>query len=194
MRSLRMFASGLVLLVAAGSAAAQSPFTFGLGGSLTVPVGDTREAGLTESNVSLSPGWQGMGLFQIHPFSTTLGFQLDGTYQQVGPGASSFAGRQVFNSTANLVYEFGRFRTTRVVPYVIGGAGVYSFRNRGFDSSASYLFGLNAGAGLNLRLGPGALFLESRLHNVFSAGLGADGSSSSAWIIPITAGFKITGP
>jgi hypothetical protein len=194
MRQLRPFAVSLALLLAAGLAAAQqqSPLTFGFGGSVTVPVGDAREAGLGDMGPSLAPGWQGMGLFQVRPFGNTLGFQLDGTYQRVGMGGGSFAGRQRFNSTANVVFEFGHTRTTRVVPYVIGGAGVYSFRGR-FDSSSTR-FGLNAGAGLNLNFGPGLLFLESRFHNVFGAGFGADGSAASAQLIPITAGFKFTGP
>jgi hypothetical protein len=195
MRLLRRFGLGVALTLAAGAAGAQqqSPFTFGFGGSVMVPVGDAREGGgLGEAGPSLSPGWQGMGLFQIRPFGNTLGFQLDGTYQRVGASALSFAGRQQFNGTANLVYEFGHTRTTKVVPYVIGGAGVYSFRGH-FDSSATR-FGLNAGAGLNLNFGPGSVFLESRFHNVFGAGLNADGSSASAQMIPITAGFKFTGP
>lgn len=194
MRLLRSLAMSLPLLLAAGQAGAQqqSPVTFGVGGSVTVPVGDAREAGMAGLGPSLAPGWQGMGLFQIRPFGNTLGFQLDGTYQRVGLAAASFAGRQQFNGTANVVYEFGHTRTTRVVPYVIGGAGVYSFRGH-FDSSSTR-FGLNAGAGLNLNFGPGLLFLESRFHNVFGAGLGADGMSSSAQLIPITAGFKFTGP
>ena len=192
---LRPFGLGLALTLAAGAAGAQqqSPLTFGFGGSVMVPVGDAREGGgLGDAGPSLSPGWQGMGLFQIRPFGNTLGFQLDGTYQRVGAAAMSFAGRQQFNGTANLVYEFGHTRTTKVVPYVIGGAGVYSFRGH-YDSSATR-FGLNAGAGLNLNFGPGSVFLESRFHNVFGAGLNADGTSASAQMIPITAGFKFTGP
>ncbi len=43
-------------------------------------------------------------------------------------------------------------------------------------------------------LGLGSIFLESRLHNVFGAGIGADGTTSSTRLLPITAGFKITGP
>lgn len=194
MRLLRPLTVGFALLLATGRVGAQqqSPFTFGFGGSVTVPVGDAREVGFADLGPSLSPGWQGMGLFQVRPFGTTLGFQLDGTYQRVGMSAASFAGRQQFNSTANVVYEFGHTRTTRVVPYVIGGAGVYSFRGH-FDSSSTR-FGLNAGAGLNLNFGPGMLFLEGRFHNVFGAGFGADGSAASAQLIPITAGFKFTGP
>jgi hypothetical protein len=193
MRLLRPLALGTALTLAAGAAAAQqqSPFTFGFGGSVMVPVGDAR-GGLGDAGPSLAPGWQGMGLFQIRPFGNTLGFQLDGTYQRVGATALSFAGRQEFNGTANVVYEFGHTRTTKVVPYVIGGAGVYSFRGH-FDSSSTR-FGLNAGAGLNLNFGPGTLFLESRFHNVFGAGFNADGSSTSAQLIPITAGFKFAGP
>jgi hypothetical protein len=191
MRLSRLFALGIALTLAAGSAVAQqqSPFTFGVAGSVTVPLG---EGGMGDAGPSLAPGWQGMGLFQVRPFGNSLAFQLDGTYQRVGATALSFAGRQQFNSTANVVYEFGRTRTTKVVPYVIGGAGVYSFRGR-FDSSSTR-FGLNAGAGLNLNFGPGSLFLESRFHNVFGAGFNADGSSTSAQLIPITAGFKFTGP
>ncbi len=194
MRLQRPLALSIALLLGAGLARAQqqSPLTFGIGGSVTVPVGDARQASLGDMGPSLSPGWQGMGLFQIRPFGSTLGFQLDGTYQRVALGAASFAGRQQFNGTANVVYEFGRTRTTMVVPYVIGGAGVYSFRGH-FDSNSTR-FGLNAGAGLNLNFGPGLLFLESRFHNVFGAGFGADGSTASAQLIPITAGFKFTGP
>ena len=187
-----VLALAFTLVAGAAGAQQQSPFTFGFGGSVMVPVGDAREGGLGDMGPSLSPGWQGMGLFQIRPFGNTLGFQLDGTYQRVGAAAMSFAGRQQFNSTANVVYEFGHTRTTKVVPYIIGGAGVYSFRGH-FDSSSTR-FGLNAGAGLNLNFGPGSLFLESRFHNVFGAGFNADGSSTSAQLIPITAGFKFTGP
>jgi len=191
MRLSRLFALGIAFTLAPGAAGAQqqSPFTFGVAGSVTVPLG---EGGVGDAGPSLSPGWQGMGLFQVRPFGTNLGFQLDGTYQRVGSTALSFAGRQQFNSTANVVYEFGHTRTTKVVPYVIGGAGVYSFRGR-FDSSSTR-FGLNAGAGLNLNFGPGSLFFESRFHNVFGGGFNADGSSTSAQLIPITAGFKFTGP
>jgi hypothetical protein len=179
-------------MVAVSGAAAQSPFTFGLGGSLTVPVGTTPGFGLEGSGGDLSAGWQGIGLLQVRPFGGNFGFQLDGTYQSVGPGAISYAGRQVFSGTANLVYEFGRSRTSTVVPYVIGGAGVYGFQRAG-DSNATR-FGLSGGAGVNLNLGLGSFFVESRLHNVFGAGLGSDGSTSSTRLLPITAGFKITGP
>ena len=179
-------------LVAVSGAAAQSPITFGLGGSLTVPVGSTPGFGLDGSNGTLGAGWQGIGLLQVRPFGGNLGFQLDGTYQRVGPGAISYAGRQVFSGTANLVYEFGRSRTSTVVPYVIGGAGVYGFQ-RGADANSTR-FGVSGGAGVNLNLGLGSLFVESRLHNVFGAGMGADGASSSTRLLPITAGFKISGP
>ncbi len=190
---LRMCVAVLGLGVAAASgAAAQSPFTFGLGGSLTVPVGSTAGFGLDGAPGGLGTGWQGIGLLQVRPFGGHFGFQLDGTYQQVGPGAISYAGRQVFSGTANVVYEFGRSRTSMVVPYVIGGAGVYGFQ-RGSDASATR-FGLSGGAGVNLNLGLGSIFVESRLHNVFGAGLGADGTTSSTRLLPITAGFKITGP
>jgi hypothetical protein len=178
-------------LGASAGAAGQSPITFGLGGSLTVPVGTTPGFGLNGGG-NLETGWQGIGLLQVRPFGGNFGFQLDGTYQQVGPGAISYAGRQVFSGTANLVYEFGQARTSTVVPYVIGGAGVYGFQ-RGTDDNSTR-FGLSGGAGVNLNLGLGSIFVESRLHNVFGAGLGADGTTSSTRLLPITAGFKISGP
>ncbi|HEU5170873.1 MAG TPA: outer membrane beta-barrel protein [Gemmatimonadales bacterium] len=191
---MRLATSVLVLglALAGGRADAQSPLTFGLGGSLTVPVGGTPGFGLGDGSSALGAGWQGIGLLQIRPFGGNFGFQLDGSYQRITPGAVSYAGRQVFSGTANLVYEFGRSRTSTVVPYVIGGAGVYTFQ-RGIDASTTR-FGVSGGAGLNLNLGPGALFVESRFHNVFGAGLGADGRASSTRLIPITAGFKFTAP
>ncbi|HET8622226.1 MAG TPA: hypothetical protein VFM14_01555 [Gemmatimonadales bacterium] len=180
------------LLAGTGVLPAQSPLTFGLGGSLTVPVGNTPGFGGPGDAGSLGAGWQGIGLLQFRPFGGNLGFQLDGSYQRVGPGAISYAHRQVYSGTANIVYEFGRSRTSTVVPYVIGGAGVYGFQ-RGMDANATR-FGLSGGAGINLNLGLGSIFVESRLHNVFGAGLGADGTSSSTRLLPITAGFKISGP
>ncbi|HET7601322.1 MAG TPA: outer membrane beta-barrel protein [Gemmatimonadales bacterium] len=189
MISWRSFGLALALGAALpGVAAAQSPFTFGLGGSLNVGDGSTGTLG----DGSLFSSWQGMGLLQIRPFSSRFGFQLDGTYQAFSP--AGLVTRQQFNGTANVLYEFGRTRTSKVVPYVIGGAGVYSFAGRGADGNA-YHFGLNGGAGLNLRLfGPGSFFLESRFHNVFNAGLDTDGTGASARLIPITAGFKFSGP
>ncbi len=181
-------AAVVVVAPAAAPAAAQSPFTFGLGGSLSVPLNDAYGLG-----VSSSSAWQGIGLLQIRPFNNRFGFQLDGTYQPF-TSASALGSRQVFNGTANVLFEFGRTRTSKVVPYVIGGAGVYNFRDRGFADNG-YHFGLNGGAGLSLRLfGPGSLFLESRFHNVFNVGVDADGNSANARLIPITAGFKISGP
>ena len=189
---LRMCVTVLGLLAVASTASAQSPLTFGLGGSLTVPVGGTPGFGLEGGAGGLDAGWQGIGLLQVRPFGGNFGFQLDGTYQRVGPGAVSYAGRHVFSGTANLVYEFGRARTSTVVPYVIGGAGVYGF-HRGMDANTTR-FGLSGGAGVNLNLGLGSFFVESRLHNVFGAGLGPDGATSSTQLMPITAGFKISGP
>ncbi|HEX5385931.1 MAG TPA: outer membrane beta-barrel protein [Gemmatimonadales bacterium] len=189
MGAVRTIALGLVVsLAAAATASAQSPFTFGLGGGLTLPAnGAAADLGL--GSASFGSGWQGMGLLQVHPFGR-LGFQLDGTYRPFG-SAGVPVGGELFNGTANILYEFGRTRTSKVIPYVIGGAGVYSFRSRGPDDTST-LFGLNGGAGINLRLfGPGSLFLESRFHNVFGAGLSGDGS---AHLIPITAGFKFSGP
>lgn len=192
MVSVRSFARSFAFAAALGvaPAAAQSPFTFGLGGSLSVPIGDGPSYGLGAGSGS---AWQGMGLLQIRPFRSRLGFQLDGTYQPFG-STSALGGGQTFNGTANVLYEFGRTRTARVVPYVIGGAGVYSFRDGG-PTDVGYHFGLNGGAGLNLRLfGPGTFFLESRFHNVFNGGLDSNGNSSTARLIPITAGFKFTAP
>lgn len=190
MVSVRLFVRCIAFSAALGvaPAAAQSPFTFGLGGSLSVPLGDA-SYGLGSGSNS---GWQGMGLLQIRPFRSRLGFQLDGTYQPFG--MTSAFGSQSFNGTANVVYEFGQTRTSRVVPYVIGGAGVYNFRDPG-ATDASYHFGVNGGAGLSLRLfGPGSFFLESRFHNVFNAGFDSSGNNAAARLIPITAGFKFTAP
>jgi hypothetical protein len=196
MYPLRMLVLSLAfgLSLAAGSAWAQTqpPLTFGLGGGMTVPLGDQQGFGLN-GGPGLGGSWQGIGLLQIRPFRSNFGFQLDGTYQPYSASATSLTGRRMLNGTANLVYEFGHSRTSMVVPYIIGGAGVYSFQDRAMDNNPMR-FGLNAGAGLNLHLGPGSFFLEGRFHNVFGAGLAADGSNASAHLIPITAGIKITGP
>jgi opacity protein-like surface antigen len=74
---------------------------------------------------------------------------------------------RILDATANVEYDFRRGSPT--IFYLIGGAGVYAeratasaYNSRG-DATK---FGLNAGAGVRVKLGALDGFLEARYHNV----------------------------
>jgi len=49
---------------------------FGVGASLTIPVGDFHA---DANGDGFKAGWQGIALFEVRPRGSPLGFRLDGT-------------------------------------------------------------------------------------------------------------------
>jgi hypothetical protein len=156
----------------ASKAAAQSPARFGMQAGATVPVsgyGDDKNVGyhiglLVDARIPLAP----------------FGFRVDGAFHELKYTGTS-SREQIWMANANLMVKAPT--GTPVVPYVIGGAGVY-------HSSRTFLFlgsrantdlGVNVGGGIRLDLGDITPFLEARYHRV--------NSSAGIRILPITAGI-----
>jgi hypothetical protein len=169
----------------ASAAQAQTPVSFGLGGGVSLPLGDFGDAAKT--------GFHGTGLVEFQPASLPVGIRLDGTYHRIGFSdlQEDFAGPgnfQMITGTLNGVYTFQTAAESKFHPYIIAGAGVYNFKANfdDFDDDSETKFGINGGAGFNMGMGSASIFVEGRFHNVFTEG-------SSTTFVPITLGVRFGG-
>jgi outer membrane protein with beta-barrel domain len=171
------FALGLGFSAAAASA--QTPVQFGLGGGVSIPTGTTSNG--------LKTGWNGLALVQFKPASSPVGFQIDGSYNQLGFDGGGGKDR-IIAGTADAVYEFATSAQSQFHPYLIGGGGVYNVKAEpDFGASVSDTkFGINVGAGFNFRSSGVGFFVEGRFHDIMVPG-------SDLHYIPITAGVRFGG-
>jgi opacity protein-like surface antigen len=172
-------AGAIVIALAVPMAAAQTPVEFGLGAGISIPSGATSDG--------LKTGWHGTALVQFKPAASPVGFQVDGSYTQLG--FEGGGGKdQIISGTGNVVYTFAVAPETQFRPYLIGGGGVYNVKAKP-DVGASFSdtkFGINVGAGFNIKTSGMGLFAEGRFHNVFVPG-------SDFHYIPITVGVRFGG-
>jgi outer membrane protein with beta-barrel domain len=180
--------SGLARVIVTGATAAallaplavaQTPVEFGLGAGISIPSGTTSNG--------LKTGWHGTALVQFKPAASPVGFQVDGSYHQLGFDGGG-GKDQILSGTANAVYTFSAAPETQFRPYLIGGGGVYNVKAKPDvgSSLSDTKFGINLGAGFNFRTSGIGLFVEGRFHNVFVTG-------SDFHYIPITAGVRFGG-
>jgi len=158
---------------------------FSLGGGITNPLGTFNDA--------TKLGWMGLAAISFVPTGSPVGIQIDGQYQQfpfdVGGGHERF-----LIGTGDLVYKIKTSEESQFRPYLIAGAGVYNLKGTGsttvsgnFSTTGSTTkFGLNGGAGFDIKAGSAGLFLEGRFHDVFTSG-------KDVTFIPITIGIRFGG-
>jgi len=162
---------------------------FSLGGGVGVPLGDFDN--------TAKMGWHGLAAVSFVPTGWPVGIQIDGSYQQFNlddaatPGFSGLKNRFLMG-TGNLVFKFKTSEESTFRPYIIGGGGVYNSKITGSDDPNDILpggetkFGLNAGAGFDIKTSGIGLFLEGRFHDVFTSG-------TDTQFIPITLGIRLGG-
>jgi hypothetical protein len=188
MSAIRSVMLGAVFMasVAAAPAVAQGGARFSLGGGLTLPLADFGDAAGT--------GFHGLAAVGFQPMNFPVGFQVDGMFQRLGAEDSPFVGDdvnfQILQGTANAVYKFQSSEDTKIRPYIIGGVGLYNFKQTGDDvlgdPGSETDFGINGGAGFDFVAGSVGLFVEGRFHNVFHEG-------DNTNFIPITVGVRLGG-
>jgi hypothetical protein len=191
---------------------------FGIAGGGAAPMGDVSDIGY-ESGLNLTVP------FGFQRLSDLLGVRLDFSYSQFNGGTvTPVSGIGRSNPDAK-IYSAALSGTLRVpvtpsrstALYVLGGGGLYNFRNFGPASALSGYFGndvgnpftksnkdaftkfgYNVGAGLELGIGTSALMIESRLVSV-SSDRGANASFDRAfgsrgtdvrWV-PLTVGIIV---
>jgi len=143
--------------------------SFGIGGGVSVPVSDARDAFKT--------GFNGQGFVRLNlkalPISPRVDFQFqrfnidDAKFQT--PGISGNG--QLLAGVANLQYVVMPHGPAR--PYIVAGLGAYNFKTDvtgiAGASKSDTRFGVNGGAGVLFKLTSLVSgFVEGRLDNVFS--------------------------
>jgi len=197
-------ACGLVLasLFAASAAAGQGArVQFGVGGSLTVPLGDFHA---DANGDGFKTGWQGLALVDVQPRKSPVGVRLDFSFGENSSndkfnadvsavlGAPTTAKIKLLGGTADVTYHF-KASSGGLAGYLLGGLGVYNVKlavtSGGVTADSSETkFTWNVGAGLSIGVGSAAVFFESRYVDVAKSFQAAKTS-----FIPFTAGVRFGG-
>lgn len=159
---------------------------FSLGGGVGVPLDNFDDSNKT--------GWMGLAGISFVPNGWPVGLQFDGQYQQYKFDQSESLKERFLIGTGNVVFKFKTSEESTFRPYLIGGGGVYNMKATGTDDlgglvdtdNSTTKFGLNAGAGFDIKAGGVGLFVEGRFHDVFTDG-------ADLKFIPITAGIRFGG-
>lgn len=158
------------LTIGAGTAQAQS-VNFGVGGGLTLPIGDFGDVAKT--------GWHGLGMIG-YQLQSGLGLRGDFFYGQNNsdPSGAKF---KLAGGLGNVTYSFAK---SSITPYVLGSIGYFNFKVESGGASASeskVAFG--GGGGIRFKAGSDSqFFVESRYLTINTSG-------SNANFIPITVGI-----
>jgi hypothetical protein len=162
---------GVALTIGTGQARAQS-VNFGVGGGLTIPIGDFGDVAKT--------GWHGLGIIG-YQLQSGLGLRGDFYYGQNNsdPSGAKF---KLAGGLANVSYSFSG--KSSITPYVIGSIGYFNFKaDGGGASSSESKVAFGGGGGIKFKAGSDShFFVESRYLTINTSG-------SNANFIPITVGI-----
>jgi hypothetical protein len=172
-------AVAIALLLGAPALRAQGA-QFSIGAGLGVPLGSFDDVAKL--------GWQGTAAVSFVPRNLPVGIQVDGSFSQFDEESPLDIKGQLIYGTANAVYAFKSSEDSRFRPYLIGGGGVYNFKETGSDALGGSLtkFGINLGAGFDFQAGSARLFLEGRFHDVLLSG-------TDLQFFPINLGIRFGG-
>jgi len=177
-----VLASGTV----AAQSASSSPIQFGVMGGATFPTGDF--------NNFVKTGWNAGALLNFGFQNSPVALRVDGSWNQMNYKDFTDVKLRLIDATADLVFNVGTKSPAQF--YLIGGAGVYNFKNTGsndnfdFSSGSQTKFGLNGGAGIKFK-GSLSPFVEARYHYVFSGDSfnNGNGQNEKFQMIPLSVGI-----
>jgi hypothetical protein len=158
---------------------AQRPISIGVGGGVSIPQGDFRDAVYT--------GWHAMGTIALSTPMQPLGLRLDVAYNRFGFSDEVEAvvgeGYQTASSaTLNVTYRLPMTRSP-MSPYLISGLGAYRTAcSAGPACEGKAHYGWNAGLGTKLIVVGFRTFLEARYHRT-------DRGESDVYYFPVTFGL-----
>jgi hypothetical protein len=183
---LAITAAALATVTAMSTATAQSSksLSLGISGGAAIPAGDLSDFYTT--------GYNGTVSLMMKSVGSPIGLRIDGMYNKLSvrddsfvsiPGLGEIESASIMGANANLVYALPG---TGIMPYLIGGGGIYSTKVHGddFDTDAENNFGVNGGIGAAFPLSGFNTFIEARFHHIFSE----DGSTQ---FVPVTFGISL---
>ena len=163
--------AAVALCTAIARSGAQSPVRLGLLAGATVPVSDYA----TDKNVGYHIGL----LLDVRIPLSPVGFRIDGAFHEVGYSGNSTK-QDIWSTNANVLLKLPT--GTMILPYLIGGAGIYnSHRTLILGAHSSTDPGINVGGGLRFELSDLTTFVEARYHRVTG--------DAGIRIVPITLGI-----
>lgn len=172
----------------AGSAARRL-VSFGIGGGVSVPVSDAKDA--------FNTGFNGQGFVRLNLNQLPIMPRIDFTFSRFDisdaklatPGASGTG--QIFAGLANLQYSI--LPAGPIRPYIVAGVGAYNTKTDvtgipSYSNTSSTDFGINGGAGVTFKLGSMVSgYVEGRVDNVYTKkGLK---NSDQIQVVPVTFGL-----
>ena len=153
---------GAALLAAPTTLAAQRPISIGVGGGVSVPVGDLHDATTT--------GWHALGTLALGSLMHPIGLRLDAAYARFpfDDEAQELLGEEgsqsVLSATLNASYRLP-MTNSPLSPYVISGLGAYRTEcSIDPGCEATTRFGWNVGLGTKLYVLGFRSMLEARYH------------------------------
>jgi opacity protein-like surface antigen len=162
--------------------------SFGVGGGVSVPVGDAKDA--------FKNGFNGQGFARLNLKALPISPRIDFTFTQFDlasaklavPGASGTG--QILAGVANL--QFSLMNSGPVRPYLVAGVGAYSLKNDitgvpGTTSTTDTRLGVNGGAGVLFKLGLISAYVEGRVDNVFTEK--GPITADQVQVVPVTFGI-----
>ena len=167
----------LALALAANSAEAQKPISFGIGLGATMAQGDFGDA--------VDMGYHALGTLAWAAPALPVGVRFDASYNRLG-FKDDVADGETFNIlgiTANATWGIP-MAASPVSPYLIGGLGWYQGSTSIEGSESDSKIGFNVGGGVKFNLSGFGTFIEARYHMI-----GGDEGEVDTNFIPITFGI-----
>jgi opacity protein-like surface antigen len=174
--------SSAAVVGAQGVTSATRPFSLGVSGGASIPVGDFSDG--------VNTGYNFGGHIAFGTPSLPISFRGDVNYDHFGAKNTEGlddASAHIWSYTANAVYEIPTM--TGIRPYIIGGIGGFSPTATGSSEGTSVSvssgtrFGFDVGGGLTIPLSGFNAFVEARYNRFNNEG----GGSTS--FVPITFGI-----
>lgn len=162
----------LLVASAPAVAGAQARGYVGIGGGVSLPIGDFKDG--------VKLGFLGQVTGGVTLPNGILGFRVDGTYglhKEKDPGTETI---KLLSVTGDVVVS--PKTSGKAAPYVLAGAGMLNIKNGGSESA----FAWNAGAGVVLKSSKVGVYVEARFLSATK-----DGNTNS--MIPVTVGVRIGG-
>lgn len=174
-------------LLQSAAGAVERPVKIGFAGGLSVPVSDAKNA--------FKSGFHGKGMVMWNPPVLPLGIRGSVGYERLdlkslAPGLQGNG--RILSGMGNLTYGFP---VGPVKPYLIAGLGAFNMKAdvSGANNPAKTQFGIDAGAGMEFKLGGITGFVEGKFQNIFTdQGFSSAVGSAQAFktqIIPVTFGL-----